>query len=121
MYDCDLHNDEPLSEPIPRKFSDLPDELPLPTSPCGEDCFMNIPGISATLSPRTPGGAAKTAGDCRDLYNPELAAELNPLNDITGTELDFWTGAEQSMFNAFVKTFPGNFCAIAQCMITKKC
>ena len=51
----------------------------------------------------------------------ELAAELNPLNDITGTKLDFWTGAEQSMFNAFVKTFPGNFCAIAQCMITKKC
>jgi len=116
LYDCDLHNDDPpANEPIPRK--EMLEELPLPSEPCGEDCFMNIPGVRATLSPRTPvNNAAKPK-----LYNPELAAELNPLNDITGTEDDVWTGAEQSMFRVLIKTFPANFCAIAQCMITKKC
>ena len=53
LYDCPLHNDPYVETPVPRP-SERIEDLPLPTSPCGPDCFLTIPGVLAAMSPRTP-------------------------------------------------------------------
>jgi hypothetical protein len=32
-----------------------------------------------------------------------------------------WTSVEESLFRVMIKTFPGNFCAVAQLMASKRC
>merc|ERR1712142_590043 len=53
LYDCPLHNDPYVETPVP-KLSERVEDLPLPTSACGQDCFLTVPGVMANLSPRTP-------------------------------------------------------------------
>ena len=95
LYDCPLHNDPYVETPVPRP-SERVEDLPLPTTPCGQDCFLAVPGVMATLSPRTPATKGKGGPDVR--YNPQLCEELNPLRDITGTDMDVWTGSEITLF-----------------------
>jgi len=118
LYDCPLHNDPYVETPVPRP-SERIEDLPLPTTPCGHDCFLSVPGVMATLSPRTPASKGKGGEEVR--YNPQLCEELNPLRDITGTDRDVWTGSEITLFRMLVQSLPSNWCAIAQMMITKKC
>jgi len=118
LYDCPLHNDPYVETPVPRP-SERIEDLPLPTSPCGPDCFLTIPGVLAAMSPRTPAIKGKSGDELR--YNPKLCDELNPLKDITGTNMDVWTGSEITLFRMLAKSLPSNWCAIAQIMITKKC
>jgi len=114
LYDCPLHNDPYIETPLPRS-SEKFDDFPLPSTPCGTDCFLSQPGVLASLSPRTP-----SLSD-RSLYNPGLIEEANPLRDITGTDIDVWTGSEITMFRMLVESLPSNWCAIAQMMVSKKC
>jgi len=50
-----------------------------------------------------------------------LAQEINPMKGITGTDKDSWTGAEESLLRVLYRVFPGNYCAIAQLIVTKLC
>jgi len=50
-----------------------------------------------------------------------LAKEINPMKQITGTKEDVWSGGEESLFRVLYRLFPGNYCAIAQMMVTKLC
>jgi len=119
LYDCPLHNDPYVETPVPR-LSERVEDLPLPTTPCGRDCFLTVPGVMASLSPRTPvPSKVREGSDAR--YNPQLCEELNPLRDITGTDMDVWTGSEVSLFRLLVQSMPSNWCGISQIMITKKC
>jgi len=114
LYDCPLHNDPYVDQPIPRLQPEM--ELPLPSQPCsGTDCFLSLPGVLDTLSPRTPHSKGHSS------FNSKLCVEINPLRDVTGSEIDLWTGSEITFFRVLAKSFPSNWCAIAQVMITKKC
>ena len=95
LYDCPLHNDPYVETPVPRT-SERVEDLPLPTTPCGPACFLSVPGVLATLSPRTP--ANKGKGEQQVRYNTQLCEEINLLSDITGTDMDVWTGSEITFF-----------------------
>jgi len=107
-FDCDFHNDEPHYElePIPLIIpkSKAPEKLP-----CGANCVLSI-----STDSNAPQVYSK-------LYDTQLADDLNPMKELTGTAQDIWTGPEQTMFRVLIKTFPDNFCAIAQIIITKNC
>ena len=45
VYDCALHNDPPVDAP-PKVEKE---EIPLPTSPCGADCYLNLPSTFSGL------------------------------------------------------------------------
>jgi len=119
LYDCPLHSDPQVDDAAP-KLTDDQEELSLPSSPCGKDCFRHLPGALAAFSPRTsrPTGKPSNSGPT---LRPELCEELNPLRDLTGTERDLWTPAEETLFRVLAQSFPSNWCVIAQAMITKKC
>jgi hypothetical protein len=117
LYDCPLHSDPPVEEPVPRLQEH--EELALPAGPCGKDCFRHLPGALATLSPRTPRPGGKRPA--QPLLRPELAEELNPLRHGAGADREVWSPAEETFYRILAKSFPTNWCAIAQTMITKKC
>ena len=117
LYDCPLHSDSQVDEPVPR-LQDR-EELALPSAPCGGDCFRHLPGALAALSPRTPRSVAKQSGG--PLLRPELCDELNPLREITNTDRDIWTPAEETFYRILAQSFPSNWCVVAQAMVTKKC
>jgi len=50
-----------------------------------------------------------------------LAQDINPMRNKTGSAEDTWSGGEESLFRVLYKVFPGNYCSIAQIMITKLC
>ncbi|XP_023346406.1 histone-lysine N-methyltransferase EZH2 [Eurytemora carolleeae] len=50
-----------------------------------------------------------------------LVYDINPMRDITGTDKDEWNGAEENLLRVLYKVFPGNYCAIAQMIVTKLC
>jgi len=115
LYDCPLHSDTLVEQPLPRLG--LEQDLPLPSKQCSADCFLSLPGVLESLTPRTP----RSKDSPSAMYNPQLCEEINPLREITGTERDVWTGSEITFFRILAQSFPGNWCAIAQVMITKKC
>ena len=39
----------------------------------------------------------------------------------SGTDKDEWNGAEENLLRVLYKVFPGNYCAIAQMIVTKLC
>ena len=85
LYDCPLHNDKLVESAVPRLVKEP--ELPPPSSPCGPACFLQPSAAkpSSSAGPDNPG-----------LYKSQLAQEVNPLFDITGSEQDAWTGSEVS-------------------------
>jgi len=116
IYDCPLHSDQQVEEPVPRLEQLKLADLPLPSSPCSAYCYRHLPGALAAASPRTPRPAGRVAEGPR--VRPELCEELwrPPPED-----RDVWTPAEETFFRVVAQSFPGNWCAIAQVMITKRC
>jgi len=96
IHDCDLHKEDPqVDEPLP--WMEKPATPPFPKTPCGNQCFLEIPGISTTL-----------------MGNSQLPTGFDP------TQED-WTATDKTMFRAFIKTFPTDFCAVAKALRTKEC
>jgi len=116
MYDCPLHNDPVVEESL--SLGQGRGEVPLSSSPCSAECYLNLPGVQALMSPRSQPG---TARDTESLYQPELAkAAARKL--VGGKPSDkIWVNSEVTLFRILVKSFPGNWCAVAQVMMTKTC
>ena len=85
LYDCPLHNDKPVESAVPRLVKEP--EIPPPSSPCGPTCFLQ----PSAAKPSSSGGPDNSAR-----FKSQLAQEVNPLSDITGSEQDAWTGSEVS-------------------------
>ncbi|XP_023342365.1 histone-lysine N-methyltransferase EZH2 isoform X3 [Eurytemora carolleeae] len=120
LFDCPLHRDDPVLEsPIQRPHTR---DVPLSTEPCSSRCYLNNPGHTALLSPRTPMvNKLKGNKSSPSLYDEGRAERVANLLNPSGTQTDVWTNAEKSLFRVLILSFPGNFCAIAQIMATKKC
>jgi len=110
LYDCPLHNDKPVESAVPRLVKEP--EIPPPSSPCGPTCFLQ----PSAAKPSSSGGPDNSAR-----FKSQLAQEVNPLSDITGSEQDAWTGSEVTLFRVLYNVFPNNWCDISRCMITKNC
>ena len=50
VYNCALHNDPPVDAP-PKVEKE---EIPLPTSPCGADCYLYLPSTLSGLPSKIP-------------------------------------------------------------------
>jgi len=124
LYDCPLHRDDlEIDEPLQRPNAR---ELPLPTEACGSQCYLNQPSVVALLSPRTPFTNRWKAKPCdyADLYNSSNIESVKLLlenNTSPQVEPGEWTNAEKSLYRVSIKSFPGNFCAVAKVLATKKC
>ena len=78
MFGCPLHNDPYVDTPIITPSNSVA-EPPLPTTPCGVDCYL-----SGRNSPTE-----------NSSYSPPLI--LSPSNDLKNNE-DVWTGSEVTLF-----------------------
>ena len=112
VYDCQLHNDLKVEEPVPRLQKEK--DLALPTSPCGKYCFRHLSRSSTSISPpETFPIQSQTL---------LLGSGLGDLLEQTPTfQKETWTGGEQTFFRVLTRSFASNWCLIAQIMITKKC
>jgi len=119
LYDCPLHRDDPVIDAaIPRTN---PRELPIPTEPCGSRCYMNSQNKDnlRLLSPRTPG--RNKVESFKYLYDEDRISKAKKILDPTDARVEVWSPAEKSMYRVYIKSFPGNFCAVAQVIATKMC
>jgi len=119
LLDCPLHRDDPVIDaPLQRLKLN---EQQISTESCGTHCYLNQPDTGVLLSPRTPGrGGGKEKPASKDLE--ELASSINSyLNPLNKKKLNSWNAAEKSLYRVLIKTFPGNFCVVAQAMGTKRC
>lgn len=117
-YDCPLHNDPFVDEPA--KVDK--EEAPLPSRPCGPDCFLNLPGVQGLLSPLTP--RSSTKGGTELTTDPALAKRVAKKllgEHYTEENLNRWVNSEITLFRMLAKTFQSNWCAIAQGVMTKTC
>jgi histone-lysine N-methyltransferase EZH2 len=118
LYNCPLHIDPKVDEPVPKVQGR--EELILPTTTCGIDCFQHLTGALTDLSGHTPARATVSQSGGH-VVRTELCDELNQMWGFTGTGSDVWTGAEETFCRVLEQTFPSNWCVIAQSMVTKKC
>lgn len=117
-YDCPLHNDPFVDEPA--KVDK--EEAPLPSRPCGPDCFLSLPGVQGLMSPLTP--RSTTKGGTELSYDPALAKRVAKKllgEHYTEENLNRWVNSEITLFRMLAKTFQSNWCAIAQGVMTKTC
>ena len=52
MYDCSLHND-PIVDASLRLPGREGQEEEIPSGPCGDQCFLNLPSVRAVMTPRS--------------------------------------------------------------------
>jgi len=119
-YDCPLHNDPYIDTAEPRVDKD---ELAPPTTPCGEDCFLHISTEPApTPAPLGPHNnkSKPVQLKCDPVLAKTVAKKLLG-EHYTKENLENWNNSEITLFRMLVLSFPGNYCAIGQCMITKTC
>ena len=96
-----------MDEPLPWK--EIPETPPFPTTPCENNCFLNIPGISAKLQGISAAG------------NSQLVAWRHSMEVIEKPTEEDWTASDKTMFRVLSKTFPTDFCTVAKALRTKEC
>ena len=117
-YDCPLHNDPFVDEPAKVEK----EEVPLPTKPCGPDCFLTLPSVQGLMSPLTPRSTNKSKTEFT--YDPALAKRVAKKlmgEHYTEENLNRWVNSEITLFRMLAKSFQSNWCAIAQGVMTKTC
>jgi len=120
MFDCPLHRDDPVIDAPLQRLKTR--ELAIPSEACGDFCYLNTPDNGVLLSPRTPlQKKANEKSGSENKYSDELAQKVKVYLKAANTKTDEWTPPEKSLYRVLIKTFPGNFCAVAQALATKKC
>jgi hypothetical protein len=112
-YNCDLHKDDPkVYDPLPfRKIAEK--TLLSPNDPCGDNCFLHIPGVSIPSS----GSVPRTS----KVDENQLASRVQSMHLAEESAQDKWTTSEKMMFRVLVKTLPMDFCSVAKALRTKDC
>ena len=96
-YDCPLHNDPFVDEPA--KVDK--DEAPLPSSPCGPDCFLNLPSVQSLRSPLTSRSMNNNKSKSEFSYDPALAKRVAKKllgEHYTEENLNRWVNSEITLF-----------------------
>ena len=98
-YDCPLHND-----PFVDETSKVDkDEVALPTSPCGPDCFLNLQSVRGTMSPLTPqnpnNSKSKTKFKCDPALAKRVAKKLMG-EHYTEENINRWVNSEITLFRS---------------------
>ena len=94
-YDCPLHNDPFVDEPA--KVDK--EEVPLPSKPCGPDCFLHLPSVRGLMSPLTPRSTNKSNTELS--YDPALAKRVAKKllgEHYTEENLNRWVNSEITLF-----------------------
>jgi len=121
LFDCPLHKDDPEVD-IPLQRSNTRG-LPLPSEPCAFKCYMKNPASGGMLSPRTPMSQRdkdKYEG-LENLYSADNREAINNFLEGHKTKVGEWNNAEKCLYRVYIKTYPGNFCAVAKALGTKSC